>query len=134
MWAKTVKNKVAPPFRKVNFQIHFGKGIVEHEELFDLLRKHGEDTVDDYVVKVSGTGGWKHMSVVDQKSGETILEKKFRKTEFNEILTDKQYASYLDGLIEKAMVKLLNTDEGIDINPESYEEMKALAEELDVDL
>ena len=32
------------------------------------------------------------------------------------------------------MVKLLNSDEGIDINPESYEEIKALADELDVDL
>ena len=134
VWAKTVKNKVAPPFRKVNFQIHFGKGIVEHEELFDLLRKNGEEIVDEYVVKVSGTGGWKHMSVVEKNTGEVILEKKFRKTEFNELLNDRQYSIYLDGLIEKAMVKLLNSDEGIDINPESYEEIKALADELDVDL
>ena len=33
---------------------------------------------------------------------------------------------------EKAMVKMLSTEEGIDINPESYEEVKALAQELDL--
>ena len=134
VWAKTVKNKVAPPFRKVNFQIHFGKGIVEHEELFDLLRKHGEDTVGNYIVKVSGPGGWKNLSIVDKTTGELVADKKFRKTEFDQVLSDRQYSEYLDGLIENAMVKMLNSNEGIDINPESYEEIKALAEELDVDL
>lgn len=134
VWAKTVKNKVAPPFRKVNFQIHFGKGIVEHEELFDVLRKNGEEICGDNVVKVAGTGAWKTFTVTDVKTGEIVAEKKFRKTEFNEILANPEYSDFLDDLIEKAMVKILNTDAGIDINPESYEEMKALADELDVNL
>ena len=34
--AKTIKNKVAPPFRKVDFEIHFGVGIKEHEQIFDV--------------------------------------------------------------------------------------------------
>ena len=134
VWAKTVKNKVAPPFRKVNFQIHFGKGIVEHEELFDVLRKNGEEICGENVVKVAGTGAWKTFTVTDIKTGDIVAEKKFRKTEFNEILDNPEYSDFLDDLIEKAMVKILNTDAGIDIDPESYEEMKALADELDVNL
>jgi recombination protein RecA len=134
VWAKTVKNKVAPPFRKVKFQIHFGKGIVEHEEMFDVLRKNGEEICGDNIVKVAGTGAWKTFTVTDVKTGEIVTEKKFRKTEFNEVLDNPEYSDFLDELIEKAMVKILNTDAGIDINPESYEEMKALAAELDVSL
>ena len=133
VWAKTVKNKVAPPFRKVNFQIHFGKGIVEHEELFDLLRKHGEDTVGEYTVKVSGTGGWKNLEITVASTGKVIEQKKFRKTEFDEVLKDHRYSAYLDGLIEKAMVKLLSTESGIEIDPESYEEIRSLADEINVD-
>jgi recombination protein RecA len=71
--AKTVKNKVSPPFRTINFQIHFGKGIKEHEEVFDVLRKHGEDTVlEHYIAEVAGSGQWKTFSVTDTRTGEVF--------------------------------------------------------------
>jgi len=36
--AKTIKNKVAHPFRTCHFEIHFGVGVKEHEQITDLLR------------------------------------------------------------------------------------------------
>ena len=131
--AKTVKNKVSPPFRTANFQIHFGKGIVEHEELFDLLRKHGPADLGEYVVEVSGSSQWKKLEVTDKSTGEIIIEKKFRKNNFDEVMADMQYKHYIDGLIEASLIKKMSNTDAIDIDTESYEEMKSLAEEFDLD-
>ena len=94
VWAKTVKNKVAPPFRKVNFQIHFGKGIREHEQMFDVLRKHGAETIGNYMIEISGTGAWKNLCVTTQDTGEIIVDKKFYKADFNEIINHPEYGQY----------------------------------------
>jgi len=133
VWAKTVKNKVAPPFRKVDFQIHFGKGIVEHEEIFDILRKHGEEEIDGQIISVSGAGGWKELNVVDKETGELIVEKKFRKNDFHEIISDLEYGEYIAKLLDKTMTKVMKSTDSIDINPESYEEMKALSDHLAIE-
>jgi len=131
--AKTIKNKVAPPFRTANFQIHFGKGIVEHEEVFDLLRKFGESRIGDVIVAVSGAGQWKKLEVTRCGTGEIFIEKKFRKKEFDLVMEDEQYSVYINGLIKKAMIKKMGNSESIDIDHESYEEMKALSEEFVLD-
>jgi len=132
VWAKTVKNKVAPPFRKVNFQIHFGKGIVEHEETFDLLRKHGMVTKGDRNYLISGTGGWKNIEMMDE-TGSLLESKKFRKTEFDEIMKDHFWGPIVDIVLQDAMTKKMGTSEGVDINPESYEEIKEINNLLDFD-
>jgi len=103
--AKTVKNKVAPPFRTANFQIHFGKGIVEHEEIFDVLRDAGEREVNGKIICVSGTTQWKVFTVTDANEGRTIIEKKFYKAEFGDLLKNPEYKPYLDDLIEAVMVR-----------------------------
>ena len=46
---KMVKNKLAPPFRKVEFDIIFGKGICASGDLLDLGEQHG---------LVSKAGSW----------------------------------------------------------------------------
>lgn len=134
--AKTVKNKVSPPFRKVDFQIHFGKGIVEHEELFDIIRKHCKDNeviVDNIKYLIDGGGSWKTISISDARTGEVIAEKKFHKSKFNEIISSPDWEDAVDILTEAAMVKKLGTLEGVDIDHESFEEVQSLASELGMD-
>lgn len=129
VWAKTIKNKVAPPFRKIDFEIHFGVGIKEHEQVFDILRKHGSEIIDGKEVLVSGTGAWKCLTITNTETGEILVEKKFHKPKFNEIMKDPEYCGYIDGLLEKAMVKKM-TSEDLDIDTESYEEVRSLSMEI----
>jgi len=127
--AKTIKNKVAAPFRTANFEIHFGVGIKEHEQIFDLLRKHGPEIIDGNEIAVTGTGSWKTLCVTDTKTGEAIIEKKFHKPKFDEILSNPEYSSFIDDLLDRAMVKKFASDP-LDIDTESYIEIESISEAL----
>lgn len=102
--ARIIKNKVAPPHKKVLFQIHFGKGIVEHEELFDVLREAGPQVVDNKEISVEGTGAWKIFKVIDVPTKISVLEKKFTKSGFRDLLEDPEYKTYLEDLIDAVLV------------------------------
>ena len=128
--AKTIKNKVAAPFRTANFEIHFGVGIKEHEQVFDLLRKHGEAIIDNKVVAVAGTGAWKTLNVSDAKTGEVYIEKKFYKADFEEIMNDPEFSGYIDDLLADALIRNVNLNE-MEIDPESYEEVRAVAMDME---
>ena len=129
--AKTIKNKVAPPFRTVKFEIHFGIGIREHEQIFDLLRKYGTATINDYDVNISGTGAWKAVTVSHAKTGEIYKEKKFHKSDFHEIMDDEFFGSLIEEMLEKVLVQKTQSENDVDLDPESYEEIRSIALQME---
>ena len=133
VWGKTIKNKVAPPFRKVEFRIIFGKGIEEHEEVFDVLREYGPDMINNHQVSFEGTSSWKTMKVINEKN-ESIIEKKFYKQDFGVMWADPLYKPWIDGLLEKALIRTAVSSSDLDIDPESYEEMRALRDQMTGDI
>jgi recombination protein RecA len=132
--AKTLKNKISPPFRSCDFRIIFGVGIKEHEELFDFLRPLSPTTVTiegkRYDIKIEGTSGWKNFSVIDVETGSVIHEKNFRKQEFEMLLDDPALKPFFDSVLEYHLTKKMQDANSIDIDENSYAEVKAIADEL----
>jgi recombination protein RecA len=120
------KNKVAPPFKKLSFDIIFGKGIVENDTLFDEVRgwcdSSGGLVKDGKKSAISGTGAWKELVVSDVTTGEVVVTKKFYKQDFMDLLKQPEYVNYVMDLVEASLtiVPDLNAAEGE--TPESDEE------------
>jgi len=130
--AKIIKNKVSAPFRSADFQIIFGKGIREHEEVFDALRKYGEVQMDNKTLVIEGTGAWKSFIVKDSVQDKVLIEKKFYKADFDKVMNDPQYKDYIDFMIDKAYTRTQEelSSEDLDIDPNSYVEQEAIAQYL----
>lgn len=106
--ASLVKNKVARPGRKVEFEIHFGRGIVEHEQVLDVLRahckRHGDVVRGDKLLSLTGDSAWKTLSVANKATGEVLLEKKFQISGFAELMRDEVHGPIIHELLDGVMV------------------------------
>ena len=107
---KTIKNKISRPFREAQFEIHFGKGVREAEQLFDTLRGFCSTAKDGIkangkTLYLEGTGAWKTFKVIDQKTGEVEHEVKFYKNEFAEkILNVPQFQGFITDMMDAALI------------------------------
>jgi len=129
--AKTIKNKVAPPFRTCLFEIHFGKGVYEHEQAFDVIRRFCKDNgpveYENMAVSIEGTGAWKNLTVCSTKNGDIIEEKKFYKADFADVWASPQYKPYIDMVFNAAHASLMGSTSGADVDPESFEEIRQIS-------
>lgn len=133
--AKTIKNKVGKPFRKCGFQIIFGYGIIEHEEIFDFLREHCEangaakQENSTVTVEVSGAGAWKNFLVKDTSTGEIHADVKFNKADFGAKVLDKpDLAKWVKVLMDAAYIQHgVSHPTFVGPNLDSDEEARAIA-------
>lgn len=107
------KNKVAPPRRKCELDIIFGKGISEHEYVFDDVRsycdKHdvimlttdNKGNTQNVSIKLVTSGSWKKLVVTDVNTGEVYIDESFYKTDFKKVMQDPRFKAYIDYAIEQ---------------------------------
>ena len=108
---KVVKNKVAPPFRKVELDIYFGKGISATASLLDSAVKHGI---------IDKRGAWYTRG--DEKVGQG------KENAINFLNQNPEYAKQIEAQIRSEVFpgQVLKTKEGVPVYPEQVKAAKAL--------
>jgi recombination protein RecA len=100
---KIVKNKVAPPFRKVELDIYFGKGISATASLLDSAVKHGI---------IDKRGAWYTRG--EEKVGQG------KENAINFLKENPDYAKQIEAQIRNEVFpgQILRTREGVAVYPE----------------
>lgn len=68
---------------------------------------------DGYKINILGEGSWKELLVMDEKTGEEIVNKKFYKSDFCNIMNDEKYKKYVMLAIDTALIINTGTIEKI---------------------
>lgn len=106
---KVVKNKVAPPFRKVELDIYFGKGISATASLLDSAVKHGI---------IDKRGAWYTRG--EEKVGQG------KENAINFLIQNPDYAKQIEAQIRSELFpgQVLKTKEGVPVYPEQVQSAK----------
>ncbi|HEY7491091.1 MAG TPA: recombinase RecA [Candidatus Tectomicrobia bacterium] len=121
---KIVKNKVAPPFKQVEFDIMYGRGICRAGELLDLAVEHD-------IIKKSGA--W--FSYGDERIGQGRDNSRVYLEEHPEVsATIETQVRQLLTLPQRASEKLAATAQAASLNPDLFpDELPDDAEDTDFD-
>lgn len=130
---ETIKNKIAPPRRKISFNIIFGKGIEEDEQIFDAVRVWCDNQpdkcfmdADGNKITLEGTGSWKYFRVTKKGENDPFIDLKFYKNNFGEEVIRGPHKVFFERLFEATFK---HSPEGgvtsVDDEPEDYETAKA---------
>ncbi|WP_147612692.1 recombinase RecA [Treponema pectinovorum] len=106
---KVVKNKVAPPFRKVELDVYFGKGISATASLLDSAVKHGI---------IDKRGAWYTRG--EEKIGQG------KENAINFLEQNPEYAKQIESQIRSEVFpgQVLKTKEGVPVYPEQTKSAK----------
>lgn len=109
---KVVKNKVAPPFRKVELDIYFGKGVSAIASLLDSAVKHGF---------IDKRGAWYTRG--EEKVGQG------KDNAINFLTQNPEYTKQLESQIRSDLFpgQVLKTKEGVPVNNENVIQSKPSA-------
>jgi len=125
--ATIIKNKIARPFRKTSFNIVFGHGIVEQEQIFnviaDAIAKHGPINGKNNRQYVYDHGrSWRTFLVME--NGEVIFEKKYQKSDLPKLMLDAEFTNHLYDVMDQLYII-----SNLDINQATLDDSDAAVRE-----
>jgi len=89
--------------------------------------------IDGKEITVAGSGAWKTFTVKDPASSKALLERKFYKSDFKDLIDDPECSVYIDQLLHAVLVRNYSSSVE-DVDTDAYEEVRSVAMELEDDI